>query len=236
MKTLVVVPAYNESQNIEKVVEDLKVKAPHVDYVVVNDCSGDNTREILSKNKFNFIDLPINLGIGGCVQTGFRYAYENAYDIAVQLDGDGQHDASYIEALIRPIEEGQANVVVGSRFLDYEGFQSSTARRFGIRTISNLIHILSGVKVNDVTSGMRAYDRQMIEYLAKNYEDDYPEPDALLAAALMKMKIIEIPVQMRERMGGKSSINIKRSVYYMIKVCSSLVLMKLMSTWKGAAK
>lgn len=236
MKILVIVPAFNEAQNIENVVEELKTLSEKVDYIIINDCSTDETREILVKNEINFIDLPINLGIGGCVQTGFRYAYENSYEIAVQFDGDGQHNAAYIERLIKPIEDNEANVVVGSRFLERGGFQSSSARRFGIRTISGIIKILSGVKVYDVTSGMRAYDRHMIEYLAKNYEDDYPEPDALLAAALMKMKIKEISVQMRERMGGKSSINLKRSIYYMVKVCSSLVLMKLMSTWKEAAK
>ena len=236
MKVLVIVPAFNEAINIESVVEDICRATDQIDYMVINDCSTDDTRRILAEKRLNYIDLPINLGIGGCVQTGFRYADDNNYDIAVQFDGDGQHDAKFIERLTRPILNNEANVVIGSRFIECEGFQSSYARRFGINAISNLIYVLSGVKVYDVTSGMRAYDRCMIKYLAKNYEDDYPEPDALLAAALMKMKIQEVSVQMRERKGGKSSINFKRSIYYMVKVCSSLLLMKLMSTWKGNVK
>lgn len=236
MKVLIIIPAYNEAENIEYVVKDLQSSNIPVDYVVINDCSTDGTKELLLRNGINHINLPVNLGIGGCVQTGFRYALENNYDIAIQFDGDGQHDARYIETLLQPILEQGANVVVGSRFVDKKGFQSSAARRTGIRIISSLIHMLSGVKVMDVTSGMRAYDKTMIRLLAENYEDDYPEPDALLRAALNNAYIVEVPVQMRERMGGTSSINLRKSVYYMVKVCSSLVFMKLMGKWKGAGK
>ena len=155
------------------------------------------------------------------MQTGYRYALEQGYDIAVQFDGDGQHDARYIRDLIAPIENGQADVVIGSRFIAREGFQSSVMRRLGIRFLSSLIHILCGVRVRDVTSGMRAVNRGMIEKFAQNYAE------AVLASGLMNVRIEEVPVQMRERQGGASSINALRSVYYMIKVSTALVMTRL---------
>ena len=194
---------------------------------MVNDCSKDSTREILRQERAQYIDLPVNLGIGGGVQTGYRYALEHGYDIAVQFDGDGQHDAAYIKDLIAPIENGQADVVIGSRFVKNEGFQSSVMRRLGIRFLSGLIHLLCGVKVKDVTSGMRAVNRRMIERFAWDYAQDYPEPEAILASGLIDARIWEVPVQMRERQGGTSSINAVRSMYYMIKVSIALVITRL---------
>lgn len=227
MKTLVIVPAFNEAQNITQVVQDLKRHIPEADIVVVNDCSTDKTKEVLKRENYNYIDLPINLGIGGGVQTGYCYALERGYDIAVQFDGDGQHDARYLKELIAPIKDGQADVVVGSRFIKKEGFQSSAMRRLGINFLSGLIDLLCGVKVRDVTSGMRAVNRRMIEQFAADYAQDYPEPEAILAAGLAGAKIMEVPVQMRERQGGVSSINPVRSVYYMIKVSLALILSRL---------
>ncbi len=227
MKTLVIVPAFNEAQNITQVVQDLKKHIPEADIVVVNDCSTDKTKEVLKRENYNYIDLPINLGIGGGVQTGYCYALERGYDIAVQFDGDGQHDARYLKELIAPIKDGQADVVVGSRFIKKEGFQSSAMRRLGINFLSGLIDLLCGVKVRDVTSGMRAVNRRMIEQFAADYAQDYPEPEAILAAGLAGAKIMEVPVQMRERQGGVSSINPVRSVYYMIKVSLALILSRL---------
>lgn len=151
---------------------------------------------------------------------------EHGYDIAIQFDGDGQHDARYLEDLIAPIESGQADVVIGSRFIEKEGFQSTGLRRLGINFLSGLIHILCGVKVRDVTSGMRAVNRRMIEQFAADYAQDYPEPEAILTAGLAGAKITEVPVQMRERQGGESSINPVRSVYYMIKVSLALILFR----------
>ena len=133
MKVLVIVPAYNERDNIQKVIDDVEKSAPFVDYVVINDCSTDDTKKVLKKGQANFIDLPVNLGIGGGVQTGYRYALDNGYDIAIQFDGDGQHDASYIKRLIEPLENGQADIAIGSRFVEKEGFQSSALRRAGIK-------------------------------------------------------------------------------------------------------
>lgn len=226
-KLLVIIPAYNEQDNIEKTIQDVKAHMPEADYIVVNDCSSDGTRAILQKIHAAYLDLPFNLGIGGGVQTGYRYALEQGYDIAIQFDGDGQHDASYIKDLIAPIESGQADVAIGSRFVKNEGFQSSILRRLGIRFLSGLIKLLCGVKVKDVTSGMRAVNREMIEKFSHNYSQDYPEPEAILFSGLVNAKIVEVPVQMRERQGGTSSINVVRSVYYMVKVSIALVITRM---------
>lgn len=224
MKTLIIIPAYNEAGSIEKVIEELRKNCPQCEYVVVNDCSTDQTRNILRCNEASYLDLPANLGIGGGVQVGYRYALERDYDIAIQFDGDGQHDARYIEKLVSPLERDEADVVIGSRFLESEGFQSSAMRRLGIRFLSGLIRCLCGVRVRDVTSGMRAVNRKMIEEYAENYAQDYPEPEAILTAGLLGARIMEVPVQMRERQSGTSSINVFRSGYYMLKVSIALVL------------
>lgn len=227
MKTLIMIPAYNEQENIIDTIADIQNFAENVDYIVINDCSTDDTRNILLKNRIPFLDLPVNLGIGGGVQTGYRYALENGYDIAIQFDGDGQHDAAYIEDLIAPLVRNEADVVIGSRFIRKEGFQSSPLRRLGINFLSGLIYILCKVRVRDVTSGMRAVNREMIEEFSKNYAQDYPEPEAILASGLMKARIAEIPVTMRERQGGTSSIHSFRSIYYMLKVSMALCLERM---------
>lgn len=227
MKILIIIPAYNEAGNIENTLADIQTHCPDMDYVVINDCSTDNTRDILCRIGAAHIDLPINLGIGGGVQTGYRYAMENGYDIAVQFDGDGQHMAQYISDLIAPIEAGQADVVIGSRFVDKRGFQSSFMRRCGIRLLSRLIRSLCGVEVLDVTSGFRAVNRKMICFFAENYAQDYPEPEAILASGCNKAAICEVPVQMRERQGGKSSITPGRSMYYIVKVSLALIVSRM---------
>ena len=224
MKILVIVPAYNEQDNICKTVADIKENGGNVDYIVINDCSKDRTKDILRENNITYLDLPINLGIGGGVQSGYIYALENGYDIAIQFDGDGQHDAMYLNMLIDPIEKGEADVEIGSRFIEKEGFQSSILRRFGINFLSGLIYALCGVKVRDVTSGMRAVNRKMIALFAEQYAQDYPEPEAILASGMVKARIKEVPVQMRERMSGKSSISAWKAVYYMIKVSIALII------------
>lgn len=227
MKTLVIIPCYNEQENIERVVTRLQETCPEVDYLVVNDCSTDNSREILKKCGFRFLDLPINLGIGGGVQSGYRYARDNGYDIAVQMDGDGQHDPAYLRDVLAPVERGELDMCIGSRFITKEGFQTSFMRRFGIALVSTLIHILCGIKVLDVTSGFRACGRDMLCYFADNYASDYPEPEAILSAKLNGYKVAEVPVVMRERQGGVSSINAIRSVYFMVKVSLSLIINRL---------
>lgn len=226
-KILLIIPAYNEEENIEKVVNNLIQNYPQYDYVVVNDGSKDHTEEICIRNHYNLISLPINLGIGGAVQTGYRYALQNHYDIAIQIDGDGQHDIAYVERLIKPILEEKADITIGSRFIEKEGFQSSATRRMGISFLSGWIHLLCFQKVKDVTSGFRAVNKEFIEVYAESYPSDYPEPEAIVAAIMHRGRIEEIPVVMKERMGGSSSINLRRSVYYMIKVTLAILVCRI---------
>lgn len=227
MKVLVIIPAYNEAANIKTVVGNLIHNYPQYDYVVINDGSTDDTETICRQNGFNYISHPVNLGIGGGVQTGYLYAKRNNYDIAVQIDGDGQHDPKYIKNVIEPIEQGKADIVIGSRFLKRTGFQSSAARRLGIRFLSGLIRIFSGVRIKDVTSGLRAVNRKIISFYAGNYAQDYPEPEAIVAGAIHGAKIQEVPVEMHERNAGKSSINPLRSFYYMLKVSLTILLFRI---------
>lgn len=227
MKVLIMIPAYNESGNIENVVNNLINNFPQYDYVIINDGSTDNTADICRKNNYNFINLPANLGIGGCVQTGYLYASQNNYDIAIQMDGDGQHLPQEIEKIIKPIEDDEADFVIGSRFIDKEGFQSSITRRIGIRIISNIIKFCCGVRIHDTTSGFRAVNKKCIEIFKNTYAPDYPEPESIVVSNLCGCKVKEVPVIMAERQAGTSSINLRKSIYYMIKVSISLLIQKL---------
>lgn len=227
MKCLLIIPAYNEAENIEKVVNNIVENYPQYDYIIVNDGSNDNTEKICLKNGYHVLNLPINLGIGGAVQTGYCYARDNDYDVAVQIDGDGQHDVSFLAEMIKLIESGQADVVIGSRFVEKEGFQSSKIRRIGIKFLSGLAKILTGVRVKDITSGYRAVNRMFINIFAEDYPSDYPEPEAMVIAAVYGGKIREYPVVMRERENGESSITLKKSVYYMTKVTIAMMIRRL---------
>jgi hypothetical protein len=227
MKTLVIIPAYNESENIERVVNNLIENYPQYDYVIINDCSNDNTEEICKTNGYNYISLPVNLGIGGGVQTGYQYAVQKNYDIAIQMDGDGQHNPEYIEKLIEPIIKNEADMIIGSRFIEKQGFQTSFARRFGINIIKIIIKICCGAKVTDTTSGFRASNKALNLLFSKEYAHDYPEPEAIVVAKLNGFRIGEVPVIMNEREGGISSINNLRSIYYMIKVSLALIISRL---------
>ena len=209
MKKLIIIPAYNEEESIRQTVEDIIEKAPDFDYIVINDCSKDSTKQICEKNNLNFINLPVNLGIGGAVQTGYLYAKREGYDIAVQVDGDGQHDPEFLTEMSKYIEEGKADMVIGSRFIDKEGFQSSGARRVGIKYFTMLIKLLTGKKITDPTSGLRMVNREIIEFFAEEYPKDYPEPESVVAILRRKKRVLEIPVIMRERSGGVSSISMK---------------------------
>lgn len=226
-KCLIIIPAYNEAGNIENVVNNLITNYPQYDYVIINDGSRDNTEKICLQNHYEVLNLPINLGIGGAVQTGYCYARDNDYDMAVQIDGDGQHDVAFLEGMIRLIEDGQADVVIGSRFVEKEGFQSSKLRRTGISFLSGLARILTGVRVKDITSGYRLVNRRFIQIFAQDYPSDYPEPEAVVIAAVHGGRIAEYPVVMRERENGESSITFKRSVYYMIKVTLAMLIRRL---------
>lgn len=224
MRKLIIIPAYNEEANIEKTVEAILRESPDFDYVVINDCSKDKTKEICEKNRFNIVNLPINLGIGGAVQTGYKYALEYGYDIAVQVDGDGQHDPAFLEKMAEVLEKEKLDMVIGSRFIDKEGFQSSAMRRIGIKYFTALIKILTGKTITDPTSGLRMIGKNVIELYASDYPKDYPEPESVVAVLRRGMKVKEIPVVMKSRQGGVSSINPSKSVYYMIKVTLAILV------------
>lgn len=227
MKVLIIIPAFNEAGNIEKVVDNLIENYPLYDYIVVNDCSSDQTRGICLRRGYHFLDQPINLGIGGTVQNGYQYALEHDYDVAIQIDGDGQHDVRYIADMLTKLESGEADIVIGSRFIEKEGFQSSGARRMGIAMISMVIKLLTWKRVKDVTSGFRAVNKRFISIYAKDYPQDYPEPEAIVAALMYGAKVEEVPVIMHERISGISSINLKKAVYYMIKVILALFICRI---------
>ncbi len=224
MKKLVIIPAYNEKQSIIFTVEDIKKNAPDFDYVIVNDCSTDNTMDICRYNGYNVLNLPINLGIGGAVQTGYLYAYNHGYDIAVQFDGDGQHKAEYLETMAECLVGKQLDMVIGSRFIANKGFQSTWLRRIGIRYFTLLIKLLSGKTITDPTSGMRMCNRKTIEMFANEYPRDYPEPESTMRLIRHKRKIEEVPVEMRERQGGVSVMSPLRSIYYMVKVTLAIII------------
>lgn len=227
MRCLIIIPAYNESGNIEKVVDNLIENYPQYDYVIINDGSTDHTEKICRKKHYQVLNLPINMGIGGAVQTGYCYARDNDYDVAVQIDGDGQHDVAYLAGMLEMIQNRQADVVIGSRFVEKEGFQSSGVRRIGIRFLSAIGYVLTGVRVRDMTSGYRVVSRRFIKLFSEDYPSDYPEPEAMVIAAVHGGRILEFPVMMRERESGQSSITLKRSVYYMIKVTLAMLIRRL---------
>ncbi len=226
-RVLVIIPAYNEAENIVHVVNHMMEQAPQYDYLVVNDGSTDGTLALCEQEEYRYLDLPINMGIGGAVQAGYIYAYKNNYDIAVQMDGDGQHDVAYLEKLLEPILKEEADVVIGSRFLKKEGFQSSASRRMGINILSALIWLTTGKRIMDVTSGYRAVNRMFIEIYSKDYPMDYPEPEAIVSAIMHLGRVQEVPVQMRAREGGVSSITLKKSIYYMVKVTLAILLCRM---------
>ncbi len=220
-RALCIIPAFNEELNLPALLDELA--ALPVDVLVVDDCSHDGTRDLLERRGVAVVSLPINLGIGGAVQTGYRYALRHGYDAAVQIDGDGQHDPAYIPGMIRRLEDG-AGLVVGSRYLVREGFQSTVMRRIGKRYLSFLIRCYSGSWFTDPTSGYRACDRQLLAIWAERYPADYPEPESLLVAARAGRPIVEVPVVMRERRHGRSSIRPLHSLYYMLKTTISLTM------------
>lgn len=215
-RVLVIIPAYNERESILSTVDG--IRSLGYDYVVVNDGSTDDTLTICRKNEINVLDLPQNLGIGGAVQAGHKYAQRFGYDIDIQVDGDGQHDPSFIPQLISLIEQG-ADLAVGSRFLEKtDGFQSTLMRRVGITWLSMLLRVFTGERLTDPTSGFRACNKRAIDLFCKSYPNDYPEPESIAHAIRVGLSVRECPVSMRERQGGVSSIGPLSSIYYMIKV------------------
>ena len=218
MKVLVIIPAYNEEKNIVNTIKCLKENTKNIDYIVINDGSVDKTKEVCLKNNINMIDLSVNLGIGGAVQTGYKYALKHNYDVAIQFDGDNQHNPKYIENLVKEIENGY-DLVIGSRYIEnIDTFKSTFVRRAGIKFLSSLIKLVTGKKIYDVTSGYRACNKKLIKFFSNNYSIDYPEPDSIAKVLKLGYKVKEIPAEMNEREEGKSSINFMNSIYYMIKV------------------
>ena len=227
MKKLIIIPAFNEEANIEKTVESILKDSSGFDYVIINDCSKDNTRKICEQKGYNIVNLPINLGIGGAVQPGYKYAVRNGYDMAVQVDGDGQHDPRFLEEMADYLEEHNLDMVVGSRFIEKQGFQSSGLRRVGIRFFTVLIKFLTGKTITDPTSGLRMVGKNVLQIFAEEYPKDYPEPETVVGILRRGMKVEEIPVIMHEREGGVSSISMKKSVYYMIKVSLAIIIERI---------
>lgn len=217
-KILVIIPAFNEEKSIAAVVGDVKRHVPEADIAVINDGSIDATAKIIDGLDVVALHHPYNLGIGATMQTGFKYAFLNKYDIAVQVDADGQHPADQISKVIKPVLENRAHLSVGSRFLGEGTYKPSIARGLGISIFSGIVSFIIGVRVTDTTSGFRASGRECIEFFASRYPDDYPEVEALVLLHRKGFSIIEVPVRMNERAGGVSSITPTKSVYYMIKV------------------
>ena len=226
-KIAAIVPAYNEEKAITAVVNDINQIAQSqnlsITVVVVNDCSTDTTSEITSKLNCVSLNLPVNLGIGGAIQTGFKYAFENDFDYAIQIDGDGQHPGSEISKLLNAVSENNLDIVIGSRFISKGGFQSSAIRRFGINYFKWLNRFLVGVKINDSTSGFRLINKKALAIATEYYPDEYPEPEAIILYSLNKLKIGEVSVNMKERQGGVSSISSVSSIYYMFKVTLAII-------------
>ena len=222
MKVLIIVPAYNEALNIEKTIQDIKENSTY-DYVVINDCSKDNTREVCIKNNFNFIDLPINYGLSSAIQVGLKYALAHDYDVAIQFDGDGQHQAIYLKDLVKEIEAGN-DIAIGSRFVTEK--KPWTARMLGSRLLSGLMFLITGKKINDPTSGMRAFNKEVMQEYASNMNYP-PEPDTLVYMLCKNKKIKEVQVEMRDREFGESYLNPIRSITYMSEMIISILFIQI---------
>jgi len=222
LRRVAIVPALDEEATIGRVLDELRAFDPGLDVVVVDDGSSDRTAAVAEAKGAHVVRLPFNLGIGGAVQTGFRFAADHGYDLAVRVDGDGQHDPSELARIIRPLLDDEADIVVGSRFAAGGGYRPSRSRRVGIRILAWTVSRIVGQRVTDTTSGFQALNRRGIELFAADYPHDYPEVEATVMVARHRLRLREVPVAMRERAGGRSSITALRSVYYMVKVLLAL--------------
>lgn len=227
-RVLLIIPAFNERDNIGPLL--LSLREQGLEALVVNDGSTDDTAEVCASVGANIVTLPSNLGIGGAVQTGYKYAHAHGYDIAIQFDGDGQHRAEFVHDLIAPLLADAADLVIGSRYIEKQGFQSTALRRAGIRYFSRLIRLITGQTVTDPTSGFRAVNRRIMHMFAAQYPTDYPEPESIVHVLRSGGRVVEVPVQMSERIGGHSSIHHLRSVYYMVKVSLAILIDALRGT------
>lgn len=233
-RVLIIIPLYNEEASILQTVTNINNYKEQVDfdldYIVINDGSTDKTKQIIEENGLNAVHLVMNLGIGGAVQTGYKYALQHDYDIAVQFDGDGQHDIHSLNHLVQPIIKDRADMVIGSRFVgeDKSEFQTSFMRRFGITIISMMIKLTTRKRVFDTTSGYRLANRPVIKEFAKRYPRKYPEPESTVHLLKRKYRVVEAPANMFERQGGESSITAIKSIRYMVEVCSSILIAAFM--------
>jgi glycosyltransferase involved in cell wall biosynthesis len=222
LRRIAIVPAFNEERNVGRVLEELRAFDPGLQVIVVSDGSTDRTAEVAEAGGAHVISLPFNLGIGGAVQTGFRFAWEEGYELAVRVDGDGQHDASQLGAVIAPVLAGEADIVVGSRFAGTGGYRSSAARRVGIRVLAWVVSAIARQRITDTTSGFQALNRRAIGLYAADLPHDYPEVEGMVMAIRHRVRLQEVPVTMREREHGRSSIGALGSVYYMVKILLAL--------------
>ncbi|MEI8105429.1 MAG: glycosyltransferase family 2 protein [Actinomycetes bacterium] len=217
-RRIAIVPAFNEERNIGRLLDEIRTHAPDLEVVVVSDGSTDATAEVARGRGARVVVLPFNLGIGGAVQTGFRFAWEEGFDLAVRLDGDGQHDPAQLHAVIDPVAAGEADIAIGSRFIGEGGYRSSAARRVGIGILARVVSRVARQRLTDTTSGFQALNRRAIGLYAAELPHDYPEVEGLVMALRHGLRVCEVPVTMREREHGRSSISALASVYYMIKV------------------
>lgn len=222
MKVLLIIPAYNEALNIEKTVKDVTSNTNY-DYIIVNDCSKDNTKEVCERNNFHMLSLPVNYGLTSGIQAGMKYAYQKGYDIAIQFDGDGQHQAKYLKDLVKEIEEGNCDVAIGSRFANQK--KPHSLRMLGSNLISFCIKITTWKKIKDTTSGMRAYNKQAIEEFVKN-KSLTPEPDTLVYLIKRGMKIKEVQVEMSDREFGESYLKPLKAIEYMFNMIFSILFIR----------
>jgi glycosyltransferase involved in cell wall biosynthesis len=227
-RTVAIVPAFNEAASVGRVVEEIRAFDEAIDVVVVDDASTDGTGDVARRAGATVVVIPFNVGIGGAVQTGFMYALERGYERALRLDGDGQHVAAELSKLLAPLDRGEADVVVGSRFAAASAtYRPPLLRRLGIRLFAWLVSVLGGQRVTDTTSGFQAIDRAGIELFAERYPHDYPEVEATLVALRSGLRLLQVPVEMRERETGSSSITVLRSAYYMVKVSLAVLIASL---------
>jgi glycosyltransferase involved in cell wall biosynthesis len=222
VKRIAIVPAFNEERNVGRVIDELRAFDGGLDVVVVSDGSHDRTVEVAREHGAHVVSLPFNLGIGGAVQTGFRYAQENGYELVVRCDGDGQHDPGELPKVLAPVISGEADIAVGSRFAGGDGYRSSATRRIGIRILALVVSAIAKQRVTDTTSGFQALNARAIELFAADYPHDYPEVEGMVMTIKHRLRLVEVPVRMREREHGQSSITTLRSIYYMAKVLTAL--------------